>query len=53
MHYAVFDTKEGEQFTKAITKLRTSDEVAEFFSDVFTPSEARIFSSRFNAAVLL
>lgn len=53
MHYAVFDTPEGEQFIKAITKLRTPDEVAEFLSDVFTPSEARIFSARFNAAVLL
>lgn len=53
MNYVTFDTPEGEEFLKAITKLRTTNEVAEFFSDLFTPAEARTFVSRWKAAMML
>jgi len=53
MRYPVFDTHEGEIFIKAITKLRTPEEVGELFSDLFTPGEARTLVSRFKAALLL
>lgn len=53
MSYTVFDTPEGEDFLKAINKLRTPDEVSEFLSDMFTPAEARSFVSRWKAATML
>ncbi len=53
MNYPVFDTQDGESFLKAITKLRDSEEVAEFLSDMFTPAEARAFVSRWKAARML
>lgn len=53
MNYVAFDTPEGQDFLKVITKIRTTEEVAEFFSDLFTPSEARTFVSRWKAATML
>ena len=53
MNYVTFDTEDGQEFLKAVTNLRNSDKVAEFFSDLFTPSEARTFVSRWKAALLL
>ena len=53
MNYIVFDSPEGESFLKAITKLRDPKEVSEFVSDMFTPSEARTFISRWKAAQML
>ncbi len=53
MNYVTFDTPEGEEFLKALTKLRNEPEVAEFFSDMFTPAEARTFVSRWKAAQML
>lgn len=53
MKYVIFDSEEGNDFLKAITKLRNADEAAEFFTDMFTPSEARAFVARWRAAVLL
>jgi TrpR-related protein YerC/YecD len=53
MNYVTFDTKEGQDFLKALTKLRSTEEVAEFFSDMFTPAEARTFVSRWKAATML
>lgn len=53
MNYAVFQTPEGEGFLKALTKLRNEEEVGEFMSDMFTPAEARVFVSRWKAAIML
>jgi len=53
MNYTTFDSPEGESFLKAITKLRTSKEVGQFFSDMFTPDEARKFVSRWKAVQML
>lgn len=53
MNYMVFDSPEGEEFIQAITKLRNTTEVAEFMSDMFTPSEARTFISRWKAVIML
>ncbi|MCA9379449.1 transposase [Candidatus Dojkabacteria bacterium] len=53
MNYPVFDSEYGEDFLKAITKLRNGEEVAEFMSDMFTPAEARTFVSRWKAAKML
>ncbi|MBL8014720.1 MAG: hypothetical protein JNK26_00850 [Candidatus Doudnabacteria bacterium] len=53
MSYIAFDTPEGEDFLKAITKLRTPEEVGEFLSDMFTPAETRSFISRWKAAQML
>lgn len=53
MSYTVFDSPEGEEFLKAITKLRTPAEVGEFLSDMFTPAETRAFVSRWRAARML
>ncbi len=53
MNYIAFDSHEGEAFLKAITKLRTPQEVGEFFSDMFTPAEARTFISRWKAVQML
>jgi len=53
MHYIAFDSAEGEAFIKAITKLRTSEEVSDFLTDLFTPAEAQIFISRWRAVQML
>ena len=53
MNYIAFDSPEGEVLLKAITKLRTPQEVGEFFSDMFTPAEARTFISRWKAVQML
>jgi TrpR-related protein YerC/YecD len=53
MNYVTFNTPEGQEFLKAITKLRSTEEVAEFFSDMFTPAEARTFVSRWKAGSML
>lgn len=53
MNYVAFNTPDGEEFLKAITKLRDASEVAEFFSDLFTPAEARTFIARWRTAVML
>lgn len=53
MKYVIFDSEEGNDFLKAITKLRNADEAAEFFTDMFTPSEARAFVARWRAAQML
>ncbi len=53
MNYVVFDSQEGEEFLRALLKLRDQKEVGEFFSDMFTPAEARAFVSRWKAAKML
>lgn len=53
MNYIAFDSDQGEAFLKAVAKLRDTKEVGEFFSDLFTPAEARTFISRWRAAQML
>lgn len=53
MRYVALTTPEGEDFVKAITKLRDEAEVGEFLTDMFTPAEARVFVARWRAAKML
>lgn len=50
MNYASLETEAGKDFLKAVSKLRTAEEIGEFFTDMFTPAEARTFVSRWRAA---